>query len=435
MRKPNSGLAWLTTLGLTSSLFATTVISPVLLSPTPAVAQQASSFSDIQGHWAQSYIQTLASRGIISGFPNGTFGPSQPVTRAQFAAIVTKAFNTPSQRAASGFGDVPGSYWARTAIQQAYSTGFMSGYPNGSFQPEQNIPRVQVLVSLANGLNLTRNASSTNLSSVYQDAGQIPDYARDAVSAATQNRIVVNYPNVNTLNPNQFATRADVAAFVYQALVSNGQLQPIASAYVVNGNAQASGNTGTNTGSNTGNNQGNNQGNGQFNLEASTVQSGAKLPVRYTAAQRILIAPNETAPLTLTIAEDIRGLGGQVSIPRGSEVRGQLRPAEGGSQFVASELVLPTGQRFSLNARSAVVQDVKDPRDTSIGAILGDAAIGSAAAAIISGTVGDRQIRAERVLGGAVAGTVIGNVTADRVVVINPEQDLDLTLQSDLVLR
>ncbi|MGL4619978.1 S-layer homology domain-containing protein [Chroococcidiopsis sp.] len=186
---------------------------------------QASTLNDIQGSWAQSFIAGLVSRGIVQGFPDGSFRPDEPVTRAQFAAIVSKAFGQQSNRNAIAFADVPEYYWAKDAIQTAYQTGFLAGYPNNTFLPEQNIPRVQVLVALANGLNLSvKTESSTLLDTSYQDAAEIPDFARSPVAAATANRLVVNYPNKDVLHPNQTATRADVAAFIYQALANQGEM-------------------------------------------------------------------------------------------------------------------------------------------------------------------------------------------------------------------
>ncbi len=190
------------------------------------------SFPDVQNYWAQAYIGALARKNIISGFPDGTFRPDEPVTRAQFAAIVNKAF-PPQQQSQSAivFQDVPTSFWAYNAIQTAAKSSFMAGYPDGTFQPSQQIPRVQVLVSLASGLNL--GASDPSVLSFYQDAAQVPAYATDKVAVATQRKIVVNYPTVSQLNPNRDATRAEVAAFVYQALVNAGKAEPINSAYVV----------------------------------------------------------------------------------------------------------------------------------------------------------------------------------------------------------
>jgi len=199
-----------------------------VLQPTKGRAAQlaqATTFPDIQGHWAQSFIQSLAARGVIRGFPDGTFRPDEPVTRAQFAAMIRQAFERPPERAGTQFVDVPTNYWGYEAIQEAYRMGFLEGYPNSIFIPEQNIPRVQVLVSLATGLDLSIPAqTATILNSNYQDAAQIPDFARPKVAAATLNQLVVNYPNVALLSPNQVATRADVAAFIYQALVKEGSV-------------------------------------------------------------------------------------------------------------------------------------------------------------------------------------------------------------------
>jgi parallel beta-helix repeat protein len=189
-------------------------------------------FKDVPANfWAKIYIEALASQNIIAGFPDGSFKPNEPVTRAQFATIVTKALTPPSKRAAIKFKDVATNFWAYAAIQSAYQSQFVSGYPDGTFKPQQEIPRVQVLVALANGLGLTAN--NQNVLSFYTDAAQIPKYAIAPVAAATARQLVINYPTAKQLNPNREATRAEVAAFVYQALVNAGRAQAIPSSYLV----------------------------------------------------------------------------------------------------------------------------------------------------------------------------------------------------------
>ncbi|MEH2434731.1 MAG: S-layer homology domain-containing protein [Nostoc sp.] len=198
------------------------------------VAQQTKILSDIQGNWAQSFIEPLIVRGIIQGFPDGTFRPDQPVTRAQFATMLQKGFPKPPVRNAVQFVDIPADYWANDAIQAAYKTGFIEGYPNNIFNSDQNIPRVQILVSLVSGLNLSANTTTpTDLNTYFQGASQIPDYARKQVAAAIQNRLIVNHPDVQVLNPNQVATRADVAALIYQALVKDGTLPALTTSETV----------------------------------------------------------------------------------------------------------------------------------------------------------------------------------------------------------
>jgi len=198
-----------------------------------AVNVPGNGFPDVQGHWAQAYIQTLAANNIIAGFPDGTFRPSERVTRAQFAAIINKAFAPAAERPAINFGDVRSNYWAYQAIQTAYRGGFLAGYPGQVFKPEQRIPRVQVLVSLVSGLDLRSN--NTSVLSVFTDATQIPNYALTAIAGATQKELIVNYPTPSQLNPSREATRAEVAAFVYQSLVNAGRAPAIPSPYLVKG--------------------------------------------------------------------------------------------------------------------------------------------------------------------------------------------------------
>ena len=188
-------------------------------------------FVDTQSNWAKTYIDALAAQNIISGFEDGTFRPNDPVTRVQFAAIVSKAFGTPAQRPRITFSDIQPSFWGAEAIQVAYEKGFMSGYPDNTFKPNQQIPRVEALVTLASGLQFS--STGADVLSYYQDAARIPDWAMGAIAAATENQIVVNYPRVKDLNPARPTTRAEVAAFVYQALVNAGRLPTIPSNYVV----------------------------------------------------------------------------------------------------------------------------------------------------------------------------------------------------------
>ncbi|QYX32883.1 S-layer homology domain-containing protein [Sphaerospermopsis torques-reginae] len=177
-------------------------------------------FTDIENHWAKASILTAAAKNILKGYPDGTFRPDAPVTRAEFAAIVyTGLPKNPSSRPAIKFTDVPVNHWAVNAIASAYQTGYLSGYPNRTFKPNQAIPRVQALTALVSGLGyqVTGDAIAT-LKKYYNDFGQIPSYAINAIAAATQKRIVVNYPDIQRLQPNINATRGEIAAFICQVL-------------------------------------------------------------------------------------------------------------------------------------------------------------------------------------------------------------------------
>jgi parallel beta-helix repeat protein len=203
--------------------------------PIPDGGEGTSVFPDVQGHWAQAYIEALAKRNVISGFPGGAFRPNDPVTRVQYAAIISKAFNPAPKQPVMQFRDIDTGFWGYQPIQSVVRGGFMRGYPEGVFRPDQQIPRVQVLVALSTGLGFPA-ANDMNILSLYQDAAQIPSYARNAVAAATMRKIVVNYPQLRLFNPNREATRAEVAALVYQALVAAGQAPALPSPYIVSPN-------------------------------------------------------------------------------------------------------------------------------------------------------------------------------------------------------
>ncbi|MEH2308141.1 S-layer homology domain-containing protein [Nostoc sp.] len=191
-------------------------------------------FNDVPTNfWGRRFIDVLSSRSILKGFPDYSFRPNQPVNRAEFAAIVQKAFDQEPSKTAIAFEDVPTKFWATPAIDQAISAGFLKGYPKKTFKPQQDISRVQVLVALVSGLNLKAPTSPNQILSVYKDAKDIPPYAISKIAAATTNGLVVNYPNPQILAPNKVASRAEVAAMIHQALVKRGKLEAISSPSIV----------------------------------------------------------------------------------------------------------------------------------------------------------------------------------------------------------
>ena len=201
-------------------LAAFSAIASVLL--TPASAQ--TGLNDIQAHWAQPCIEELVRREIISGYPDGSFKPGNPVTRAEFATSIAKAFpNVTPVRDSMRFVDIPSNYWAVEAIGNAYRRGFLSGYIGRTFNPNLKITREQVLVALASGLKYAPSQPAGEiLDGVFDDAEEISNYARNAIAAAIEKQLVVNYPDVRTLKPNQLANRGEVAASLCQAMGISG---------------------------------------------------------------------------------------------------------------------------------------------------------------------------------------------------------------------
>ena len=155
------------------------------------------------------------------------------------------------------------------------------------------------------------------------------------------------------------------------------------------------------------------------------VKQVTTLQVVTQSDETLYLNPDTTyeLPMVVNTAVVING----VSLPAGTVIEGRLEPVPGGLRYVATD-VQAGGLRRDLAASSDVLNDVKDPRETSAGSIIGDAAIGAAGGAVIGAILGD-GVSIVEVLGGAAAGAAVGNVTAQRVVIIEPGQAI--TLQAE----
>ncbi|NET75875.1 MULTISPECIES: S-layer homology domain-containing protein [Okeania] len=207
----------------------------VTAAPSPEISPIGKiKFSDVPDNfWASNFIQPLKERDIIAKVDNDKFEADQPVTRAEFATQIPKVFEEKLTESAVNYKDVPADSPTQKEIQTATKSGFLSGYPGNIFRPEQEVPRLQVLVALASGLNLEIPSNPDQVLSIYQDKEKIPDWAKEKVAAATATGLVVNHPDVKILNPNKPATRAEVTAMFYQALVRLGRVEQVSSEYIV----------------------------------------------------------------------------------------------------------------------------------------------------------------------------------------------------------
>lgn len=169
-----------------------------------------------------------------------------------------------------------------------------------------------------------------------------------------------------------------------------------------------------------------------------TIPAGTIIPLQSEEEDKILVTKEETMPLTLTVAANIRDNRDRLLIPYGSEVIGEIRPAGGGSQFFAREIILPDRTQLFIDGDSRVVTRIEEVEEgADISTILQNAAIGAAAAGILSAILGDRAIATEEILGGAglgaLGGLIFGRKKAE-FVSINPDADLDITLNSDVTV-
>ena len=109
-------------------------------------------FPDIQGNWAAQTIQSLAAKGILNGYPDGTFKPNQTVTRAELAKMISKTFNYQTA-AGSNLSDIS-QHWAYSYISTLTSDKVMSSYTDGTFKPENPVSRAKVANIMATILHV-----------------------------------------------------------------------------------------------------------------------------------------------------------------------------------------------------------------------------------------------------------------------------------------
>ena len=117
-----------------------------------ANSTQSNSLSDVsRGQWFNHAISTLSSMGIVKGNPDGTFDPDAPITRAEFAAIAAR-FDDKNTNNTSNFSDIA-SHWAKDEIGVAANKGWINGYPDSTFRPDQYITRAEAVTLVNRVLN------------------------------------------------------------------------------------------------------------------------------------------------------------------------------------------------------------------------------------------------------------------------------------------
>ncbi|MGK7893205.1 MAG: S-layer homology domain-containing protein, partial [Xenococcus sp. (in: cyanobacteria)] len=201
----------------------------------PSVVANAIAFSDVnEQYWAYPFIAKLAAEKLIPDADS--FDPDAPITRAGMAGLINQAFkDSPAIAATKQFKDVPtDDNEVVEDINKAVAIGFMKGYSDEQFSPEQNIPRYQVLVALATGLQLEPSGDTETILENFGDREILPPWSLDKVAAATEAGFVINRPGFEptSLKPNEPATRAEVAAMIYQSLANSGKLPVIESEYI-----------------------------------------------------------------------------------------------------------------------------------------------------------------------------------------------------------
>jgi hypothetical protein len=164
----------------------------------------ASDYVDWHNHWAQEQIYDWVKKHLISGYPDGTLKPDQEITRAEFFSLVNRVFGY-KELAGFNFPDVKESDWFAGEIAKACAIGYLAGYPDGTCKPHNYISRQESAVVLARLLKLETSGS---LAVNFTDKELVPTWSLPAIKAMVNNGYLVGYPD-GTFRPEKAITRAE----------------------------------------------------------------------------------------------------------------------------------------------------------------------------------------------------------------------------------
>lgn len=180
---------------------------PTILTVTSFNAHVLANTDDISGHWAETQIKEWANIGYINGYPDGTFLPDNSITRAEFLTLVNKIFKF-ENKTNINFIDVRPDYWAYSEIQKGISAGYVSGDKNGTFRPDDFITRQEAAVIIN---KLLDNTEITENKPNFKDAYDIDEWAKNSVDIVYEHGILSGFPN-GTYRPKKYMTRAEAVS-------------------------------------------------------------------------------------------------------------------------------------------------------------------------------------------------------------------------------
>ena len=188
--------------------------------PETSSPEVLSAFRDMDGHWAADVVRQAAAKGIVAGYPDGTFRPDHPITRAEFTVMLVSALQLEGTGAPLPFTDRDQiGPWAAREIGLAVQAGIVRGYEDGTFRPDAPIIRAEMAVMVAHALKLPIAEDAVT---GFADDEAIPRWAKGAVKALRGLGIVSGRGN-NEFVPRDTLTRAEAAAVLLKMLEAKEQ--------------------------------------------------------------------------------------------------------------------------------------------------------------------------------------------------------------------
>jgi len=175
---------------------------------TVALSATAFAATDTQGHWANSVLTKWENQGLLVGYPDGTIRPDQTITRAEFAALDNRIAGFPAAGAPAAFNDVQLGEWYAGDVATAVAQGYMSGYGNGFFGPNDVVTREQAAVMIAKQKGLTVNEARAY---TFADGAACSGWALGYIGAVADAGYMIG-DTANMFHPMTPLTRAEAVS-------------------------------------------------------------------------------------------------------------------------------------------------------------------------------------------------------------------------------
>lgn len=172
------------------------------------------SLNDINGHWSEAIIRKAVLKGLITGYPDETFRPNQQITRAEFTTLIVRGLGLMEETEITfdDAGDLPS--WAKSDIAKGIASGFITGYPDNTFRADQAINRMELAVMAAKAAGISEGDKTEF---AFTDMNAFPDWAQGWIAAAVDAGLVQGRID-NSFDPQGAATRAEAIVVIMRMI-------------------------------------------------------------------------------------------------------------------------------------------------------------------------------------------------------------------------
>lgn len=197
-----------------SSIKNVVVVSDATISSDKEKDEQTGTyFTDITNeHWAYDAIKALSAKDIVAGYPDGSFAPSEAVTREQLVKMIILSFEMEEGEAQAEFSDIASDRWSAQYINTAFDKGIVSGMPDGSFMPTVAVTRQDAAVMLARACKAAGREFTDRKQ--LSDSAEISSYATESVEELVAAGIISGFED-GSFRPMEKLTRAQAAQLIY----------------------------------------------------------------------------------------------------------------------------------------------------------------------------------------------------------------------------